>query len=107
MDVIKRLSPNCKPRSVPIKYVILHGTWMDNDDEALNRLCDPVAEVSCHYLISREGDIYQLVEENHVAWHAGVSAWGQDEGLNANSIGIELSHPLPSTMENPHYTEIQ
>lgn len=29
--------------------------------------------VSAHYLIDRDGEIFSLVNEKHVAWHAGVS----------------------------------
>lgn len=107
MEMLNRPSPNCKPREGQVKYIILHGTWMADDEEALARLCDPEAEVSCHYFISREGVVYRLVNECDVAWHAGVSHWGDESGLNASSIGIELSHPEPSTVEAPHYTEIQ
>lgn len=86
-------SPNHAPRVEPIKYIILHGTWMDDDTAALARLCDPAAEVSCHYFITRSGELLHLVAENCVAWHAGKSSWQGDEMLNKNSIGIEISNP--------------
>lgn len=77
---------------------------MADENAALARLCDPAAEVSCHYLINRDGTFYQLVKDEHVAWHAGVSQWGELEGLNQYSIGIELSHP---GLEDVPYTEAQ
>lgn len=48
--------------------------------------------VSCHFLISRCGRIYNLVEMNRVAWHAGVSYLKdlQISNLNNHSVGIEL-----------------
>ena len=65
---------------------------MTCDDEALKRLCDPVAEVSCHYFIQQDGTVLQLVKDEDVAWHAGVSQWQNFNGLNATSLGIELSN---------------
>lgn len=51
--------------------------------------------VSSHYLVTeRQGDtpakIYQLVDENRRAFHAGVSSWKGATALNASSIGIEI-----------------
>ena len=48
------------------------------------------SKVSCHYLINRRGNIFKLVKEENVAWHAGKSMWGKYKNLNKNSIGIEL-----------------
>lgn len=90
-------SPNHEPRQHPIGYVILHGTWMADDQAALDRLCDPLAKVSCHYFITKSGEIYQLVRDEHVAWHAGVSAWAHLTGLNKYSLGIEISNPGEAT----------
>ena len=49
---------------------------------SIKRLKSIKFKVSCHYLISREGKIFQLVEDNKVAWHAGKSKWGQITNLN-------------------------
>jgi N-acetylmuramoyl-L-alanine amidase len=48
--------------------------------------------VSAHYLVNNTGDneIYQLVDENKRAYHAGVSSWRNDKNLNDTSIGIEI-----------------
>lgn len=48
------------------------------------------AEVSAHYLIGTDGKVYNLVDDNKRAWHAGKSFWQGREGLNHNSIGIEV-----------------
>ena len=74
----------------PIKYIIIHYTGMKNQAVAIKRLQSKVAKVSCHYLISKSGKIYQMVKDQNVAWHAGKSKWGKDINLNKNSIGIEL-----------------
>lgn len=94
-------SPNSRPRRADesVRLVVLHGTWMTSDAEALARLCDPQTEVSAHYYITREGTVYQLVAESHVAWHAGKSTWkGVENGtstVNGCSLGVELGNAGP------------
>lgn len=47
--------------------------------------------VSSHYLIGRKGDVYRLVEEQNVAFHAGKSSLPDGRtALNSCSIGIEM-----------------
>ena len=43
------------------KWVILHYTAMNSAAEAIERLCDPVHQVSAHYVISESGAVTQLV----------------------------------------------
>ena len=71
-------------------HLILHYTGMKTGAEALARLCDPQAEVSCHYFIWENGSIVQMVPENRRAWHAGQSSWAGVSDLNSRSIGIEI-----------------
>ena len=84
-------SPNCAKRQELIEYVILHFTELSFKD-ALDRLCDPASEVSAHYIIKETGEIFQLIEDQKVAWHAGVSSWHGKDKINQNSIGIELDN---------------
>ena len=84
-------SPNYAIREKNIKYIVLHYTEMTFTG-ALERLCDKESNVSAHYLIKADGTIYQLVEDKHVAWHAGISYWRGEEKLNQNSIGIEMDN---------------
>ena len=86
-------SPNYSRNSRPkksIKFIIIHYTGMQSEIESINRLIDKNSKVSCHYLINRKGTIMQMVKENKIAWHAGVSKWKNIKNLNKNSIGIEL-----------------
>lgn len=87
-------SPNCGPRrgGVLPDLIVLHFTAMASTTEAKDRLCDPSAEVSCHYLIAPEGMILSLVPEELRAWHAGAGAWGAATDINSRSIGIELQN---------------
>ena len=73
--------------------LVIHYTGMPDCAEALDRLCDPAAKVSAHYLIARDGTAWRLVEEDRRAWHAGVGRWGDVTDVNAASIGIELDNP--------------
>lgn len=73
-----------------IKYIIIHYTGMNNQRLAIKRLQSKVAKVSAHYLISKRGTVYQMVEDKNIAWHAGKSQWGKDINLNNKSIGIEI-----------------
>lgn len=90
-----RRSPNCNERRGDgrIRYVILHYTGMVSDAAAEDRLCDPAAEVSAHYLVHRDGQLVQLVAEADRAWHAGQSFWRGERDLNSCSIGIEIGNP--------------
>ena len=86
-------SPNYSRNSRPkksIKFIIIHYTGMQSEIESINRLINKNSKVSCHYLINRKGTIIQMVKENKIAWHAGVSKWKNIKNLNKNSIGIEL-----------------
>src|SRR5690606_35918468 len=74
---------------------------MASAEAALARLCDPVAEVSAHYLIGRDGRIWQLVEEEARAWHAGTGEWRGRGDVNSRSIGIELDNDGRSPFAAP------
>ena len=91
----ERASPNCGPRRDGARpdMVVLHYTAMESAQAAADRLCDPSAEVSAHYLIARDGEVLALVPEESRAWHAGISAWGDVPDVNSRSIGIELDNP--------------
>ena len=89
----ERLSPNQDERSLPISMVVLHYTEMKPVGAAIERLTDPEAKVSAHYLITEEGGVIRLVPEARRAWHAGASFWRGLPDVNSASIGIELDHP--------------
>lgn len=88
-------SPNFdrRPSDAPIDMLVLHYTGMESAAAALERLCDPAAKVSAHYLIDEDGQVTALVDEAKRAWHAGVSSWRGEADVNGRSIGIELVNP--------------
>jgi N-acetylmuramoyl-L-alanine amidase len=48
--------------------------------------------VSTHYYVTKLGEIYQLVQDKDIAWHAGVSYWQNESDCNRYSIGIEIEN---------------
>jgi len=86
-------SPNFNNRkSKNIEFVIIHYTALNSIEDSINYLCSKKNKVSCHYLISKEGKIFNLVNENKRAWHAGKSFWRENSDINSSSIGIELDY---------------
>ncbi|HCM9252565.1 TPA: N-acetylmuramoyl-L-alanine amidase [Enterobacter cloacae subsp. dissolvens] len=79
-----------------IKVLVIHYT-ADDFDSSLATLTDK--NVSSHYLIpanppAPDGKprIWQLVPENELAWHAGISFWRGTNRINDTSVGIELEN---------------
>ena len=81
-----------RKKNKTVKYIILHYTGMKNLQSAYSRLINPLSDVSAHYLVSKEGKIYNLLCPRFKAWHAGKSQWKKDKNLNNSSIGIELEN---------------
>ena len=83
--------------STRIRFVVIHYTSIDWEN-SLKVLTNERYEVSSHYLIPENGDdtysdqikIFQLVDEENRAWHAGISKWEERTNINDQSIGIEL-----------------
>ncbi len=92
--VVDRASPNHGPRpsGSPIDILLLHYTDMARAEDAVDRLCDPAARVSAHYVVAEDGRVWRLVPESQRAWHAGVSWWAGESDVNGRSIGIEVAN---------------
>lgn len=88
--VINRDHPSVNQDS-RAQYIVLHYTSA-SQSRSLALLTH--GEVSAHYLIGDQpATIYQLVDENQRAWHAGESQWQGRTWLNSSSIGIEIVNP--------------
>jgi N-acetyl-anhydromuramyl-L-alanine amidase AmpD len=75
-------SPNFSSRNgVAIRRIILHYTTSANVHGSISWFKKPESQVSAHYIVDKNGDIYQMVADSDKAWHAF--------GENADSIGIE------------------
>ena len=93
MTPISRPSPNFDERRHPISMVVLHYTGMQSATAALDRLTDPAAKVSSHWVVAEDGQVVALVNESRRAWHAGKSWWRGISDVNSASIGIEIVNP--------------
>ncbi len=85
-------SRNFNGRYQTVDMIVLHYTGMKSEQDALNRLCHPTTNVSAHYMIFENGDIYNLVDEEFRAWHAGLSLWQGVPDINSRSVGIEIAN---------------
>lgn len=90
VEVEWRPSPNFDSRRPNL--VVIHHTTDETAEEALQTLTRPERKVSTHYLVGRDGRIYQLVDEGNRAWHAGQSWWNGQSDVNSASVGIELDN---------------
>lgn len=102
-------SPNHGARRgvVAPDMAVLHFTAMSTAEAAVERLRDPAAEVSCHWLIAEDGRIFQLVDETRRAWHAGLARWGGAVDVNSRSIGIELANDGAQPFPEPQMTALE
>ncbi|MFT4953879.1 MAG: N-acetylmuramoyl-L-alanine amidase [Brevundimonas sp.] len=93
LDFIDAPTPNTDARRAPPDMILLHYTGMQTGAEALDRLRDPKARVSAHYVVEEDGRVFRLAPEERRCWHAGVSWWKGETDINAASIGIEIVNP--------------
>ncbi|OVZ77084.1 N-acetylmuramoyl-L-alanine amidase [Yersinia kristensenii] len=82
-----------------VRFLVLHYTAEDFENSMKSLTGN---NVSVHYLVPDLDDesykkagfndmrIFNLVDENARAWHAGVSSWAGRTNLNDTSIGIEI-----------------
>ena len=87
-------SPNFDKRKkgTALKYIILHYTAMRNYKEAINHLCSKKNKVSSHFVISKKGEVFYLVDISKRAWHCGLSYWTGVTDVNSESVGIEIDN---------------
>jgi N-acetylmuramoyl-L-alanine amidase len=95
MKLIKKPSLNhdARPAGCGVDVLLMHYTGMQTGEAAIERLCDSEAKVSAHYVVEEDGRVFQLVEEDRRAWHAGASHWAGRDRINDCSIGIEIINP--------------
>jgi N-acetylmuramoyl-L-alanine amidase len=87
-------SPNHESRDgQAVDMLVLHYTGMKSAAAAIDKLIDPQAKVSAHYVVDEQGVVFQLVPESERAWHAGKSYWRGNTNINQRSIGIEIVNP--------------
>jgi N-acetyl-anhydromuramyl-L-alanine amidase AmpD len=78
---------------------------------ALSWLSNPASKVSAHYLIFRDGTVYQLVRLQDTAWQAGAvdqPSWMLYDGTNPNRYTLGIEHECyPAVGGDGNLTERQ
>ncbi len=82
-----------KPRQ--IEAIIIHSSYnaLSSDSFDVNGILEEyrAIDVAPHYIVGRDGTIYQLVPDQDIAYHAGKSHLPDSSvNVNATSIGIEI-----------------
>lgn len=73
-------------------YVIIHHTAQNSTEQTLKTFTTVKTQVSAHYVIGRDGVVYQMLNDYLRAWHGGTAKWGNVTDINSSSIGIELDN---------------
>jgi len=75
-----------------IQGIVLHSSdGTEKSDVRTLRGNDPQHQVSAHYYVTRDGRIYQFVNDQDTAWHAGETIDNSRYG-NSATLGIEQEH---------------
>ena len=83
-----------RPGDTPIDMLILHYTGMRGAQEAIDRLRDPAARVSSHYVVDEDGSRASSCAGGAARLARRGYLTGADAAeLNARSIGIEIVNP--------------
>lgn len=81
-----------------IKYIVIHYVGALGGAKAN---CQYYARqyigASAHFFVGFDGEIWQAVETEDIAWHCGASSYKHAECRNSNSIGIEMCVRKKST----------
>jgi len=85
-----RASPHFSPRGKPITAVVLHDTGGKTAEGSLTWFENPESKVSAHFVIDRDGTVFQCVDVARASWHAGSSVLHGEANVNSFSVGIEL-----------------
>jgi len=59
-----------------VRWIVIHTTELPAAD-AIERLTDPAAKVSVHYLIARDGRVIQLLRNEDVSYSVGNMAYNR------------------------------
>jgi len=91
-------STSFRPRTETVDTLVLHFTALDLES-SLRIL--RYGDVSSHYVLGEDGIAWKILEDNEVAWHAGLSMWGGRPNVNGRSIGVEIVNLDGNTRDYP------
>lgn len=87
-------------------FVIIHHTAQNSTEQTLKTFTLVRTKVSAHYVIGKDGNVYQMLNDYLRAWHAGNSKWGNLSDINSSSIGIELDNDGYTPFAEPQITSL-
>ena len=73
-------------------YVIIHFTAQDSVQQTIRTFTIKSTEVSAHYVVSKDGKVYHMVNDYLRSNHAGLGKWGSVTDMNSISLGIEVDN---------------
>nr|BBH95057.1 N-acetylmuramoyl-L-alanine amidase [Thermogemmatispora argillosa] len=107
-------SPNYFPgrRGERARWIIVHGTaGFATAEEVVAFFQRPETEASTHYLVGRDGRIFQLVREADAAWGNGLVSRGHDRWWgavgNPNYVTLSIEHHKLRRDNGDELTEAQ
>ncbi len=89
---ITKINFTDKNDAARIRYIVIH--YFGGLSTALQLAkywAREYAGASAHYAVGHEGEIFQIVEDDDVAWHCGAKSYTHAACRNTNSIGIEMA----------------
>ena len=80
----------------PADTIVLHWTAGAGEGDDLTRYLKTERQASYHFAISRDGSVWQYVDTDDTAWHAGPYTF-KGARINPRSIGVALCNRGPVT----------
>lgn len=97
MNILEQVNNENNPQREieDIKGLVIHHTGSSASDNNMKKFLNRDDYISAHYMIGRKGDIYHLMDDDCVAYHAGVSSYNglqnSYRSVNISTIGIEIN----------------
>jgi len=77
MNINKQICNENNPlrNTKDIQSLTIHHTWSQASDVNMWKYLNKVDYISAHYLVRRDGKVFQLMDDDRIAYHAWVSSY--------------------------------
>jgi|GEM_PF-2696749 len=79
------------PRLMTPAGILIHSDEGNRKGSLPWLTTNPASQVSCHYYVCRDGDVFQIAEDTWRTWHAGPGSYDGLTDMN-RTVGIECEH---------------